>query len=117
MTCRLAPSLQSLLRETTDKILKSGVIDRPKLFIKSSELIDGVTRLSISDKLKHRESDVVSKALLEQGSGRGVICVRCGGASEIGENGVAIGPSLRWRVWEQSWASRCICGGIWMKRK
>jgi hypothetical protein len=116
VACRLTPAFQPLLREVTDKILKSGVIDRPKLFIKSSELIDGVTQLSIADKMKQREPDVVSKALLLQRGGISVVCVRCGGRSEIGGNGMVVGHvSLRWRAWEQSWAWRCVCGGAWVK--
>ena len=117
VTCRLTPAFEPALRQATDRILRSGIIDRPKLFIKAEELIDGITRLSIADKMKAKETDVVSKGVLLHNGGTVVVCVRCGGKSEIGGNSAVAGhTSLRWRVWEYSWSTRCVCGGAWVKR-
>lgn len=111
----LAPSSRMIVRDVTEKILKAGILDRPKLFIKPSELVDGVSRISFADRLKERESDVVSKGLLLN-RGAHIVCVRCGGKSEIGGEGKIAGHiSFKWRAWELTWASRCICGGAWMR--
>ncbi|GJE87143.1 hypothetical protein PsYK624_032260 [Phanerochaete sordida] len=112
--CSLLPSSIPVIRGAVEKILSSSIIDRPKLFIKPSELVDGVTRLSLSDRLKDRDTDVVSKGLLLH-PGLDVVCMRCGGRSEVGSSQVTGHVSQNWRAWEQTWASRCVCGGGWMR--
>lgn len=113
--CSPLPSSVTVVRGAVGNILKASIIDRPKLFIKPSELVDGVTRLSIAERLKDRDTDVVSKDLLLN-PGLDVVCMRCGGRSEVGGSGQVAGHiSQNWRAWEMTWASRCICGGGWMR--
>lgn len=113
--CLPSPSSRPFLREAAEKILKAGAINRPKLFIKSSELTDGITRLSITDRLKGRDTDVVSKGLLLRRV-TDAVCIRCGGRSEVGGDGSVVShSSKRWFKWEKVWASRCVCGGAWIR--
>ncbi|EKM55338.1 uncharacterized protein PHACADRAFT_255893 [Phanerochaete carnosa HHB-10118-sp] len=113
--CSLLPSLIAVARGAVETILEGSIIDRPKLFIKPSELVDGVTRLSLTDRLKDRDTDVVSKGLLIH-PGLDFVCTRCGGRSETGgPSEVAGHVSQNWSAWEQTWTSRCVCGGGWMR--
>lgn len=114
MSCAPLPSCQTFLREAIEKILGSDIINRPKLFLKPSELLDGVSRLSISEPIKDRDIDVVSKGLLLH-RGANIVCTRCGGQSEVGGDGREGHPSKSWEAWERTWASRCVCGGAWMR--
>ncbi|KAL4251734.1 hypothetical protein ABKN59_004474 [Abortiporus biennis] len=116
--CRPVPSTHTHIQQTIEKITTMKVIDKPKLFIKPSDLIDGVMRMSLSDRLREKDTDVVTKSVLVHPS-RDMICVRCGGKSEV-EGGSVRGKthsvhtiSLRWLAWENMWSSRCICGGAW----
>lgn len=98
-----------------DKVLSSDVIDRLRLFIKPSDLIDGVSRLSVTEQVKEQESDVVSKGVLLH-TGVTITCLRCGGQSEIGGEGSVAGhTSMKWHAWEKIWATRCVCGGPWIR--
>ena len=115
VACRPAPAAWPFLRESAERVLKSGAIDRAKLFIKPSELADSLSRLSVLDKAREKDPDVVSKGLLLHRSA-GIVCVRCGGRSEMGSVTGAVGHvSARWKAWEMMWASRCICGGAWIR--
>lgn len=106
------PPLIPHLRNVIKKILESKVIEKTKLFIKPDDLVDGVTRMTLTDQPK-RSVDVVTKRALSS-HGPSFLCVRCGGKSEIGGDGKVAGHiSLRWKVWEKIWASRCVCGGAW----
>ena len=119
VSCAFTPTTAASVRSGVKKILASSAIEREKLFIKPSDLVDGVSRLSLSEQLKEQESDVVSKGVLLH-TGLPVTCVRCGGRTEIngGEAGmgaVAGHVSVRWAAWEKMWASRCVCGGAWIR--
>ena len=113
--CLPAPSSRQFIREAAERILEAGVVNKPKLFIKPSELADGITRLSISDRERERDLDVVSKELVLLGRPGVIICVRCGGKSvESGDIGIVGHNSTLWHTWEKIWASHCVCGGAWM---
>lgn len=114
----LRPSRESstLLRKVISKIAGAQVIDKPRLFIKSSDLVDGVLGLSITDSsaTKSTERDVVTKGILPKQKPP-IVCLRCSGKSELG---ISISPanghgSIRWAAWEKTWIGRCICGGLW----
>lgn len=100
--------------EILGKLLTSKAVDRPKLFIKSPDLVDDLSQMSLSDQRKEKEKvgDVVTKGTLLR---RGAIftCIRCNGKFEMGDNSVGGHASLRWRAWERRWAYGCICGGLW----
>ncbi|CDO73540.1 hypothetical protein BN946_scf185014.g10 [Trametes cinnabarina] len=67
-SCSPTPALKHHVRKAIDKILASQVIDRARLFIKPSDLVDGVTRLSSTELSSHankgKDIDVVNKGLL-----------------------------------------------------
>ncbi|KAG2158212.1 uncharacterized protein EDB93DRAFT_1238009 [Suillus bovinus] len=94
----------------------SAIPDRPRLFIKSSDLVDGFANLSASDRPVGDDPgmDVVTKGrLLTQKAG--LLCLRCGGRSQVGGEVMVAGRSSpRWKTWERMWAARCICGGSWV---
>ncbi|KAJ7449889.1 hypothetical protein FB451DRAFT_1052547, partial [Mycena latifolia] len=94
------------------KVASASVIDKPRLFIKPFELMDGVPQ--VFDGRKDRAKDVISKGA-PSGRGQGVICLRCGGHSEIGGNITMAGhTSKAWQAWERMWSKHCICGGAWV---
>ncbi|KAH9951450.1 hypothetical protein B0H21DRAFT_719063 [Amylocystis lapponica] len=117
--CCPVPSLHPHLRKVIERFSRSDVIDRPRLFIKAADLVDGVTRMSVSEHLaKEKDTDVVSKGRL-LGHTAVVVCVRCGGKS-----GVLPLPddwrslreaNIRWRTWESTWVMKCVCGGSWAR--
>jgi hypothetical protein len=115
--CRPMPSLRQILGSFAAKINSSNVVDKPRLFIKPSDLVDGVSKMSLSsnDHLPGagKDRNVVSKSLLGR-HGKELVCLRCTGRSEK-EGAGSIGGhiSLRWTAWEKNWSSRCICGGQW----
>ena len=99
-----------------EKVLALGVMDRVRLFIKPADLIDGMSKLAVGEKLKQDDSDVVSKGVLLHAGGIIVQCVRCGGRSEIGgPDSIAGHVSQRWNAWERIWSTRCVCGGAWVR--
>ncbi|KAG1754658.1 hypothetical protein EDB19DRAFT_1667565 [Suillus lakei] len=110
------PAQHELLKKTIGSLTTSSAIDRPRLFIKSSDLVDGFANLSASDRPAGDDTgmDVVTKGrLLTQNSG--LLCLRCGGRSQVGGEVMIAGhSSRRWKTWERMWAARCICGGSWM---
>ena len=57
VSCSIRPSLQRVARQVTSKILSSDVVDRLRLFIKPSDLVDGVSKLSVSERVKEQDSD------------------------------------------------------------
>lgn len=115
--CSITPPLRPFIRQAINKIIASTVINRPRLFIKASDLVDGISKLSITERLRAKESDVVSKGLLLH-RGSDIICVRCGGKSEKVEKVAGLrapdSTSVRWKAWEMMWAARCVCGGAWV---
>ena len=113
--CAPIPSVTPQLKQLVERIVNSKVIDRPKLFIKASDLVDGVSQMSLSEQIKVKDTDVVTKGLLLH-RGQEMCCVRCGGKSELGGDGKVAGHvSIRWRAWERMWATRCVCGGAWTR--
>ncbi|KAI9057915.1 hypothetical protein FKP32DRAFT_1582820 [Trametes sanguinea] len=116
-SCSPTPAFKPHVRKAIDKILASKVIDRARLFIKPSDLVDGVTRLSPTDLspriTKGKDIDVVNKGLLMPRQ-PGNVCLRCGGRSEVGME--SAGPaqgSVRWQIWQRMWRWKCVCGGQW----
>ncbi|KAH7913732.1 hypothetical protein BJ138DRAFT_1145401 [Hygrophoropsis aurantiaca] len=112
------PSMYAQLRKVIQKIASSSAVDKPRLFLKPSDLVDGFANLSTSEQPgKEQERDVVTKGFLLK-RGPGLTCVRCGYRSEIGsEAGMGGHTSIKWRSWEKKWAAHCICGGSWIQRK
>lgn len=113
--CHPVPAQYPFLRKVVHTLYTSTAIDKPRLFIKAADLVDGLARLSISEQdRKEQERDVVTKGVLIRHS-PGLLCLRCGYRSGMdGEVSVAGHVSLRWRTWEKMWATRCICGGAWI---
>ncbi|KAI0362401.1 hypothetical protein OH77DRAFT_1500103 [Trametes cingulata] len=115
-SCCPTPSLKPHVRKAIDKILSSKAIDRARLFIKPSDLVDGVTRLSMSEpgpRAKGKDTDVVNKGLLMPRQ-PGIVCLRCGGRSEVAMGSVAgTETSVRWQTWQRAWRWQCVCGGQW----
>lgn len=108
--------MKSPLKKAVQKLSNASHIDKPRLFIKSADLVDGLSRMSIADRpRKAKDEDVVSKSLLTR---RGAIseCIRCGGRTTLGGNSNPVDLNhvpLRWGVWERIWTIQCICGGSW----
>ncbi|KAG2349785.1 hypothetical protein BDR05DRAFT_872639 [Suillus weaverae] len=110
------PAQHEQLKKTIRSLTTSSAIDRPRLFIKSSDLVDGFANLSASDRPVGDDPgmDVVTKGrLLTQNPS--LLCLRCGGRSQVGGEVMIAGRSSpRWKTWERMWAARCICGGSWV---
>ncbi|TBU35719.1 hypothetical protein BD311DRAFT_783359 [Dichomitus squalens] len=121
-SCCPVPALKLQIRKIVNKIIPSKAIDRARLFIKPTELTDGVARLALSEpsagaqsaSLREKNTDVVKKSTLVRNKAASV-CVRCGGRSDV-----AMGRKMgmesalsRWQAWEKNWQLRCVCGGLW----
>ncbi|KAJ7940556.1 hypothetical protein B0H13DRAFT_1938690 [Mycena leptocephala] len=109
--CEPTSQMVPHIRNAIDKVASVAIVNKPRLFIKPFELMDGVPQ--IFDARKDRTKDVISKGTLS-GRGQGVVCLRCGGKSEVGGGlnaTVHISPS--WRAWEKLWIKHCICTGAW----
>ncbi|OCH92234.1 hypothetical protein OBBRIDRAFT_773705 [Obba rivulosa] len=112
--CSPVHSLKPQLRKMTEKIQNSEVVDRPRLFIKPTDLVDGANRFLVdAQPAKEKSTDVISKGLLPRHNA-GLLCVRCGGRSEAAE-AMPSAASIHWRTWERAWTLRCVCGGSWMR--
>src|SRR5258708_2608420 len=106
--CQPTSAMSASLRKAIEKLTDASIINKPLLFIKSSDLVDGISRMTLVEHpSREKDRDIVSKTLLSQ---RGItsICMRCGGQSEVGGDvSVAGHISLRWRAWERVWTVRC----------
>ncbi|KIJ44742.1 hypothetical protein M422DRAFT_30219 [Sphaerobolus stellatus SS14] len=96
--------------------ISSSCVSKPQLFIKPGDLVDGISRLSVSAKSKER--DVISKAVLGLPEGTRT-CLRCHGKTDLGHSKLPttskeLKDFSNWIMWEHQWA-RCICGGAWVK--
>ncbi|KII88403.1 hypothetical protein PLICRDRAFT_41563 [Plicaturopsis crispa FD-325 SS-3] len=110
--CQPTPAMGAHLRAALEKVTVSPVINKPRLFVKPSDLVDGVAAMTL-DSPKGGDRDVVTHALLTN-RGPALVCVRCAGKSQIGSDvSIAGHISLRWRTWERIWTTRCVCGGLW----
>ncbi|KAJ7430710.1 hypothetical protein B0H11DRAFT_2134605 [Mycena galericulata] len=110
--CEPTSAMGPHIRSAINKIAYAPVVDKPRLFIKPSELMDGVPQ--ILGGRKDKTKDVISKGALS-GRAQGVICLRCGGKSEVGGSINVTGHvSPTWRSWERMWTKHCICGGAWI---
>jgi len=118
--CRPMPALRPTLQTLTDKMSSSQVVDKPRLFIKPSDLIDGISKVSLTSNVQvtgvDKERDIISKGVLSR-RGKELVCSRCGGISEkklSANTGNITGHiSKKWDVWEKIWSFKCICGGLW----
>lgn len=110
--CRPSQASFSLVDTIVTKLISSGAIDKPRLFIKATDLVIGVGKLNVSDNGKDNNRDIVSKGLLLRRDQKRV-CQRCGGKSDLFAREHA--PS-GWLLWENKWSARCICGGYWATR-
>ncbi|KAK7020549.1 hypothetical protein R3P38DRAFT_2970118 [Favolaschia claudopus] len=109
MICEPTSSMGAHIRNAIEKMTSSAIVNRPRLFIKPFELMDGVSQ--IFDARKDKPKDIITKAALS-GRSQEVVCLRCGGRSEVGMNTTHISPS--WRAWERLWNKHCICAGAWV---
>ncbi|KIK49200.1 hypothetical protein CY34DRAFT_797139 [Suillus luteus UH-Slu-Lm8-n1] len=110
------PAQYEQLKKIIHSLTTSSAIDKPRLFIKSSDLVDGFANLSASDRPVGDDPgiDVVTKERLLTQNPR-LLCLRCGGRSQVGSEVTVAGRSSpRWKTWERMWAARCICGGSWV---
>ncbi|KAL4067943.1 hypothetical protein V8B97DRAFT_2021711 [Scleroderma yunnanense] len=109
--CHPVSAQREHLKGFVQTLFTSAAINKPRLFIKPSDLLDGFISLSISEQpLKEQGRDVVTKRLLKRGGW--LTCLRCGHHSEVGGD-VGGDISLAWRSWERMWMTECICGGTW----
>jgi len=116
VSCQPTPAMHPHLSKVIREITRSSVLNKPILFIKPHDLVDGVARVSAAPK-KDKERDVVTKGILA-GVHSSVACLRCGGETGIADDFVAGGKlSPQWRAWEKIWTIQCICGGSWSSSK
>ncbi|TFK76292.1 hypothetical protein BDN72DRAFT_830846 [Pluteus cervinus] len=108
--CRPTQSMHPRLQAIIQKLTQSTVIDKPTLFLKPSDLLDGMINLSISTTAKKDQKDVVSKGKLPDTPL--FLCLRCGGRSNPATWADHV-PSLKWKLWGRAWTFRCICNGAW----
>lgn len=110
--CHPIAAQHDYLKGLVQTLFTSSAINKPRLFIKPADLVDGFVSLSISEPpQKEQGRDIVTKGLLMK-CGVWLTCLRCGHHSDVsGEVGVDV--SLAWRSWERTWMSECVCGGVW----
>ncbi|KAJ6496752.1 hypothetical protein C8R47DRAFT_1042539 [Mycena vitilis] len=111
--CEPTSEMGRHLRIAIQKLASGSLVNKPRLFIKPFELMDGVPQIFDTRK-KDKTKDVITKGALS-GRIQGVVCVRCGGKSEVG-GGMNATPHVsgNWRAWEKLWIRHCICGGAWV---
>ncbi|KAF8910993.1 hypothetical protein CPB84DRAFT_1701767 [Gymnopilus junonius] len=110
-TGMMQPHLCRLLQRISET---QGILDKSILFIKATDLVDGVARLSIGNHPGTDERDIISNGALAKQRHRDV-CLRCGGKTTINRD-VAIPRGhlhSKWHLFELMWQLRCICGGAW----
>ncbi|KAF7440725.1 hypothetical protein PC9H_001073 [Pleurotus ostreatus] len=111
--CAPLDGLHGHIRKTLQRINHSAAVDKPKLFLKPADLVDGIVRLSLESHKKDNR-DVISKGLLLDKTIK-VSCIRCSGTSSVPVNEAqnSGGRLPRWRLWEKGWENHCICWGLW----
>jgi len=118
--CRPTMAMRGRLISFGQRLEAAGAIDKPRLFIKASDLVDGISKVSLGPVMTvpsagaGKDRDVVTRSALIPGKDLR-ICFRCEGRSVRGpQPPVVVGQlSLRWIAWQKLWYARCICGGTW----
>ncbi|KAF4615030.1 hypothetical protein D9613_003116 [Agrocybe pediades] len=113
--CQPTNTTRSHLTELLQNISRSEtLINKSALFIKPSDLMDGLTQLPGHTSKKADEKDVVSKAPISM-KGPTDLCIRCGGKTVTSQNAYTTSANFlsKWRVFETMWQLRCVCGGRW----
>ena len=119
-SCRPTAAIRDSLVSFGQRLEAVGALDKPRLFIKASDLVDGVSKVSLGPAMATptagggKDRDVVTRSALISGKELR-ICFRCEGRSTRGPQPpvVAGQVSLRWFAWQKLWYARCICGGMW----
>ncbi|KAI4517588.1 hypothetical protein K525DRAFT_289458 [Schizophyllum commune Loenen D] len=139
VSCKPMHDARASVHAIARKIATSSVLDKMRLFIRPTDLVDGLGRLSLGDfdppssstpddaatplpdtssgtssARKEHDRDMVTKAPLGQ-QREAYVCLRCGGKSDLPVD--LAEPEIGcqgWRIWEGRWASECICGGSWI---
>lgn len=112
VTLKPSPEHMSLLRKVVSRVMQAEAVDKVRLFIKPGDLVDSMIGLSVSSSGKVHERDVITKGYLSE-QRKQMTCLRCGGTTEIGTRPSAGHLSIRWTVWERTWQTHCVCGGLW----
>ena len=113
--CQSTPAMQPHLNQISRQIVESTFVSKPAIFLKDSDLVDMISQLSVSPKVKEHTDDVVTKNPLSAGGGRKTSCLRCGGISQVASDEATLNPtSAAWKTWTQLWALQCVCGGNWI---
>lgn len=113
-------AMRGRLISFSQRLEAAGVIDKPRLFVKASDLVDGISKVSLGPAMTvpsagtGKDRDVVTRSALIPGKDLR-ICFRCEGRSMRGQQPPAVAGqvSLRWFAWQKLWNARCVCGGIW----
>lgn len=109
--CQPTPALGTTLRKTIQRLTSEPIVDKPRLLIKSTDLVGTFLEHHC---MQQKKIDVVSMGLLTHQGGFSVsVCARCGGRSEVVSNSESTFAGSRWKTWEKTWRARCICGGLW----
>ncbi|KAF7363511.1 hypothetical protein MSAN_01007400 [Mycena sanguinolenta] len=110
--CEPTIAMSPYIKNAISKVTTAAIVNKPRLFIKPSELMDGVSH--ILDARKDKGKDVIMKGPLS-GHAQAVMCLRCGGKSEVGGGmNPTMHASASWRAWEKMSAKHCICTGAWV---
>lgn len=125
--CRPIASMHTHLSNVITKLTDSNVIDKPTLFLKPSELLDGVANISLTTPLPPpinnngpllmpgSDDNMVNRDVVTKGNfGKmpSFFCLRCGGRADfayLSDDKL----SIKWKTWARSWGSRCVCHGPW----
>ncbi|KAI0322194.1 hypothetical protein OF83DRAFT_1094908, partial [Amylostereum chailletii] len=81
--CRPVSSLSPILRQIVNKIAASDAVDKPRLFIRPTDLVSGIGRVQSGEiSGKEEARDVITQGVLLTSSPF-CICVRCGGKTQV----------------------------------
>ena len=119
-SCRPTAAMRSRLVSFSQRLEATGAIDKPRLFIKGSDLVDAISKVSLGPAMTvpsasaGKDRDVITRSALIPGRDLR-ICFRCEGRSVRGAQPPVVAGqlSLRWVAWQKLWYARCTCGGIW----
>lgn len=119
-SCRPTPVMREQLISFGQRLEAARAVDKPRLFIKASDLVDGISKVSLGPAMTvpsavaGKDRDVITRSALIPGKDLR-ICFRCEGRSVKGPQPPVVAGqlSLRWFAWQKLWYPRCICGGTW----